>query len=87
MGPAAEAPGQAPAAGDAPVAGVEMQVGTQSNMSRPGRKPRQITVRTVGTPSDAALAGFARLLLAREQARPALTLVPPPAKKATLSRS
>lgn len=57
-------------------------------MTKPGRKPRPITVRTVGTYSDVALEGFARLLLAREQARPALTLVPvpAPAKKATLSR-
>lgn len=55
-------------------------------MSAPGRKPRQITVRVVGTPTDAALAGFARLLLAREQARPSLTLVQPQSKKATLSR-
>lgn len=45
-------------------------------MPSPGRKPRQITVRTVGTPADAALAAFARLLLAREQARPPLVLVP-----------
>ena len=55
-------------------------------MSNPRRKPRPITVRTVGSYSDAALAGFARLLLAREQARPTLTLVPTPPKKATLSR-
>lgn len=55
-------------------------------MTRPGRKPRQIAIRTVGTYSDAALAGFARLLLNREQARPTLTLVPPSRKKATLSR-
>ena len=55
-------------------------------MAKPGRKPRPITVRTVGTYSDAALEGFARLLLAREQARPVLSLVPPPAKMAPLSR-
>lgn len=55
-------------------------------MAKPGRKPRPITVRTVGSYSDAALEGFARLLLAREQTRPILTLVTPPVKKATLSR-
>lgn len=57
-------------------------------MSTPGRKPRQITTRTVGTLSGGALAGFARLLFAREQARPAITLVQQPAKtkRATLSR-
>jgi len=38
-------------------------------MTAPGRKPRQIAARTVGTYSDNALAGFARLLFAREQSR------------------
>lgn len=33
---------------------------------RPGRKPRPITIRTVGTPSSAGLAAVARLLLMRE---------------------
>lgn len=45
-------------------------------MTAPGRKPRQIAVRIVGTPSDAALAGFARLLFAREQSRSAVRHAP-----------
>lgn len=45
-------------------------------MPRVGRKPRAIAVRTVGYPTAAAAEAFARLLLAREQARPSLALVP-----------
>lgn len=45
-------------------------------MTAPGRKLRQITVRIIGTPSDVALAGFARLLFAREQSRSAVRHAP-----------
>lgn len=56
-------------------------------MSKSGRSSRTPTARVVGTPSDAMLIGFARLLLLREKARPQLALVSPPAKKATLPGS
>ena len=54
-------------------------------MTTPGRKPRQITVRTVGTYSDVALAGFAKLIFDRERARSTPTPVTTPTKKAKLS--
>lgn len=56
-------------------------------MSKLGRSPRIPTARVVGTPSDAMLLGFARLLLSREKARPQLVVVSPTAKKATLPGS
>lgn len=55
-------------------------------MPTAGRKPRPLTVRTVGAPADSGLAAFARLLLSRPARRPKLELVAKPRKKGIVSR-